>query len=74
VESRDDERAMSNDVAGGEMFEYGDEKNTPLAYLDILIELARIFWWLRSCVYMFAKASGLCLCCGGRIFRTTRGE
>jgi hypothetical protein len=71
VESRDDERAMSNDVAGGEIFEYGDEKNTPLAYLDMLIELARIFW--GGC-HIYAEADRLCLCCGGRIFRTTRGE
>ena len=37
AESRDDERAMSKDVDGGEMLEYGEAKNTPLAYFDMLM-------------------------------------
>ena len=36
AESREDERAMSKEVDGGEMLEYGEEKKTPLAYLDML--------------------------------------
>jgi hypothetical protein len=37
VESRDEERAMSKEVAGGEMFEYGDVKNGGLLYFDIVV-------------------------------------
>lgn len=50
MDSRDDERAMSKDVAGGEMLEYGDEKKTPLEYLDMVNEVARIFYDGDTCV------------------------
>ena len=36
VESREDERAMSKEVAGGEMLEYGEVKNGGRLYFDIL--------------------------------------
>lgn len=37
AESREDERAISKDIDGGEMLENGEVKNTPLAYLDMMI-------------------------------------
>lgn len=36
AESRDDERAMSKDVAGGEMFEYGEVNSGGRLYLAIV--------------------------------------
>lgn len=44
VESREDERAMSNDVAGGEMFEYGEVKNGGRLYFDILCGEVWTIW------------------------------
>lgn len=73
VESREDERAMSKDVDGGEMLEYGEEKKIPWAYLDMLNRV------LKSCGYAThivercreAKVIFVCVqplrCCGGSI-------
>lgn len=45
AESREDERAMSKDIDGGEMLENGEVKNTPLAYLDMTMKKLKSEWY-----------------------------
>ena len=48
VESRDEERAMSKQVAGGEMLEYGEVMKRRFEYLDIVakvLERPSMYLW-----------------------------
>lgn len=63
VESREDERAMSKDVDGGEMLEYGEEKKIPWAYLDMLNRVLKSYGYATHIVERLQGGkSYFCLC------------
>jgi hypothetical protein len=78
AESRELERAISKDVDGGEMWAYGEEKKTPLAYLDMMTEGSRmcgyathVFECLQSgCSRTEGDRSLVCIC-GCLLWRMT---